>query len=163
MAQFVKTTLLGGAMFLLPLVLVFVLLREAIRHLAQLVAPVVKLLPAQAVGGVAMTHIVAVIILVAIAFLAGLVARPPVGTRLSKALEHLILKKMPGFTLLKSITGQEGDATDPAAATVALANIDDAWLFASSWNRTRTVCSRFSCQARRHLLPGHSISCRKNK
>ena len=58
-AQFVKTTLLRGAM---PLILVFVLLREAIRYLAKVVHPIVRLLPAQAVGGIATTDIVALVI-----------------------------------------------------------------------------------------------------
>jgi hypothetical protein len=44
-------------MFLLPLVLTFVLLREAIRYTAKAVKPMVRLIPTQAVGGVAMTDI----------------------------------------------------------------------------------------------------------
>jgi len=100
----VKTTVLGGLLFLLPLVLVWKLLREVFGYASKLVAPLARFAPAENLIGFAVVDVLAVVILVLVAFLAGLAARTASGKRITERIEQLFLRKMPGYTLIKSMT-----------------------------------------------------------
>lgn len=109
--QFGKTTLLGGIVFLLPLVVGLILLREAVRHLAKLVRPLVKLMPAETIVGVAIADIIALAILILVAFTAGLFARTAAGRRMTDWIAPVALRKLPGFGFLGRIgKGEEMNA-----------------------------------------------------
>lgn len=101
--EFLKTTLIRGALFLVPLILTLVLLREAIGLLARLLKPIAQMLPGESLAGIALAEILAALTLIAIGFAAGLFARTAFGSRLSDRVERLVLRKMPGYTLLKSV------------------------------------------------------------
>lgn len=128
--DFIRTTIVGGILFLIPLVLVLVLLQKAIEILEKLLAPIAHHLPGMTIVGVSFPQLVAVLILLVIGFVAGLIAKTGMGARLVDRIESVVLRKVPGFTLLKSMThGKLGGSSDNPVK-VALANIDDAWLIA---------------------------------
>ena len=81
MLKFLKTTVLGGIVFLVPLVIFIVVLGKAVILVNQLATPIAATFPAQSVGGLAVVHIVALLLLVFICFLAGLAARTPAAAR----------------------------------------------------------------------------------
>src|SRR5262245_38938500 len=56
-------------------------------------------------------------------------AQTRIAGRLTRAIEQLILSKMPGYTLFKSVASGAAGFGD-GDVKVALANIDDAWLMA---------------------------------
>ena len=122
--KFLKTTLVGGVLFLLPLLLTVVLIKKGIDLLGKVVSPVADALPVTDVGGVSMRVVIAGLLLVTIGFVAGLVGRTGFGRALSDSLEQLVLRKMPGYTLLK---GAAGGAAAPGAdeVVVVLARFDD--------------------------------------
>jgi uncharacterized membrane protein len=70
--------------------------------------------------------VAAAILLLLVGFLVGLLARARPVLRVRQAIEQLILRKVPGYTLFKTIA--EGAAGGRGDMKVALANIDDAWL-----------------------------------
>ena len=119
---FVKTTLVGGFLFLVPVALTLVILHKAVGAVGKVVQPIASEIPVQAIAGIHMRQILAAIVLIAIGFLAGLFARTGFGRRLSNQLEQVILRKMPGYTLLKSATGGSGDSQ---SLQVAFARFDD--------------------------------------
>ena len=128
--EFVKTTIVGGFLFLIPLILVFVLLQKGIDIVEKVLGPIVHHLPNVTIVGVTFPRFVALFFLLVFGFVAGLIARTRAGTRVFDRLESLILRKVPGFTFLKSIThGTLGTSPD-SPVKVALANIDDAWMIA---------------------------------
>lgn len=128
--EFIKTTFVGGILFLIPLVLVLVLLQKAIEILEKLLAPIAHHLPGFTMVGISFPQLVAVLILLVIGFFAGLIAKMGIGARLVDRIESVVLRKVPGFTLLKSMAhGKLGGSSD-RPVRVALANIDDAWLIA---------------------------------
>jgi len=127
---FLRTTLVGGAFFLLPLVLALWLLGRALAAAAKILNPIVEALPIHDVVGVAVADIVAVPGLVAVCFLAGLLARTRPGRGLAQALEQAILSKVPGYTILKSMTRDDDTLGSGGRVVTALARLEDAWLLA---------------------------------
>lgn len=129
MFRFIKTTVAGGLLFILPLVLVFVLLEKAVHLLRE---PIHKLLPMFAeysVAGVTLFTVVALVVLVLICFIAGLLAKTRPGTALLNALEDNVLGKVPGYGLLKDATAHLAGLANVEGAKVGLIGEDDGWLF----------------------------------
>jgi uncharacterized membrane protein len=124
------TVLVRGVLFLVPIVLIVILVREAVRLGSQAMQPVAKLVPAESMLGLAMAEILAAVALAALCFLAGLFAGTQIGAMLSAKLERLILRRIPGFTLIKSMgQGMVGERTVDEV-TVALAWIEESWVLA---------------------------------
>jgi uncharacterized membrane protein len=125
---FVKTTLIGGLLFLVPLVATIVILSKAMRYAAQILRPVEHVLPRRTIVGLTVADILAVVCLLVIGFFAGLFAQTTLGKRVRQRIEELILGKIPGYTLLKGIVGDPENISGNSHLKVALASIDDAWL-----------------------------------
>lgn len=98
---FLKATLVGGLMFLVPVVLVVLVLRHALQLAAKLAVPLADVLPVSHVGGVGVVTLVAVAILLVIAFLAGLLARTGPGRRVTHWFEESLLGGLPQYRMVK--------------------------------------------------------------
>jgi uncharacterized membrane protein len=121
-----KTTIIG-VLFIAPLLLALVLVREAIHVIAKVLGPIADHLPISPAFGLAKPEMAAAILLVVVVFVAGLISQTSIGANLQNTMEQLILRKMPGYTLFKSIV--EGTAgVGGGELRVVLANLDDAWL-----------------------------------
>src|SRR5262245_66326113 len=94
--DFLKTTVLGGLLFLVPVVLMVLIVRQAISMAGKLLAPVERLMPFETVLGIAMRHIVAALVLLAVCIIAGLAARTRLGGRATDAFERVLLRPIPG-------------------------------------------------------------------
>jgi len=125
--ELIKTTLVGGILFLVPLILLVILLRQLLQYTDKLLHPIAQLLPAKTIIGVAIPDLLAAVVLIVVAFLAGLLAKTRFGARLGANVEELILKRLPGFKLLKSMTQGITSSASGSEMTVALANIDETW------------------------------------
>jgi uncharacterized membrane protein len=114
--NFLKTTILGGVFFLLPLVLAFLLLEKAFHFVNKIAVPFAKVLPFSAIAGIQTPYVMAVMILIAIGFFAGLIAKTSLGGRFRNSTQKL-LDKIPGYTLLRVFTaevqGGEGVSGSP--------------------------------------------------
>jgi uncharacterized membrane protein len=121
--DFLRTTLVGGLLVLAPLYLLILLLLKALGAARQLLEPVVAAIPAAATLRVPL----ALLLVIAACFVAGLVLRTDAGRRALDALQHGILGQIPGYnslrTMLTRITGTD-DGTDAFAP--ALVEIEDA-------------------------------------
>jgi uncharacterized membrane protein len=126
--RFIGRTIVSGVLFLAPMVLLLVLLRQGVLLIAKILNPIASHLPFPALFGMDKPEIASLILLILIVFAAGLVAQVGYAARLSRAIEELILRKMPGYTLFKNIA--QGETGMGGEMKVALANIDDAWLMA---------------------------------
>ena len=74
-AQFIKDTLVGGVLFLLPGALLLWLAEKVLPLARQLMKPVENLLPGHLVAQFALGTLLAVLALLLVAFIAGLLAR----------------------------------------------------------------------------------------
>jgi uncharacterized membrane protein len=126
--EFAKTTLAGGFLFLVPVVLAVVLVGKALQLTGQVLAPVTRLVPVETVAGIVVLDLLAITAVVALCFAAGLLVRTAAGRALGDRLERAVLGRVPGFTLVKSITRGLVGLESGSEVSVALARIEDAWV-----------------------------------
>ena len=113
---FVKTTLVGGAVFLVPVTILALLLAKVGDVLLRLAQPLARRLPLDTVWGVAVADIVLILLAVFVCFLAGLLARVSFARRLVRKAEAGVLWRIPGYGLVKGLT----DSLDKSPATKAM-------------------------------------------
>jgi uncharacterized membrane protein len=122
LARFAKTTLIGGVLIVLPIYVSLLLLAKAASGLLALVEPITALIPAS----LEFREVLAVIALVAICFIAGLIVRTGPGLRAKSAFEKAVLEKLPGYALLRGLTGRLAGQVDEPTFAPALAEIEEA-------------------------------------
>jgi uncharacterized membrane protein len=121
---FFKGVLLKGFLFLIPIVVLLVIFSKAIELLAKLAHPLVASLGVHSVLGIGLSEIAAVLILLLVTICSGLIAQTATGASINNLLERLILRKMPGYTLLKSLDPSAGAMDSQPVVSTALANIN---------------------------------------
>jgi len=123
--SFLKTTLIGGLIFLIPFVVIMAVLGKAIKIMASLAHPISKIIPIDSVAGIAIVNIVAVVVLIFICFFAGLLANSPAGKRAFNSLDIKLMALLPGYAFVKGIAGSMDDKEDKKVLTPVLAKFDD--------------------------------------
>ena len=102
--KFIKTTIIGGLVFLIPVGLIAIVLLKIYSVMLKAAQPISAIVPIDSIGGIAIANILAALIILAICFLAGLLARiGPVARSVDRA-EAAILQKLPGYTVFKGMT-----------------------------------------------------------
>jgi uncharacterized membrane protein len=101
LARFVRTTILGGVIFLAPIVVLIVILAKAFGYAKTGIHAVVVHVPgvSELSIGIATTLSIALVALVCL--LAGLIAQTVIAQRLVNALESSVLSKIPAYEYLK--------------------------------------------------------------
>ena len=122
LAEFTKTTLIGGVLVILPIYVCLLLLIKALVGLLALLKPMTAGIPAS----VEFRQILAFLALLALCFIAGLIVRTGPGLRAKNALEHTVLEKLPGYALLRGLTGRIAGQADEPSFAPALAEIEEA-------------------------------------
>jgi uncharacterized membrane protein len=124
--HFVRTTLVGGVLFLVPIIVLIVIFGKALKFAHRLSDPLAARFP------VLPEHtpvLLASLVLVMVCFVLGLVAMSRPARAAVAWLEDTLLSMIPGYTFLKgageSVLGLEGQAPYP----VVLARIEDSWQF----------------------------------
>ena len=123
LAEFLKTTLIGGLLIVVPVYLTVLLLAKALGGLVALLAPVVALLPDTVQYA---RPLAAVALVVLLCFVLGLIARTTVGRRAIELFERRVLEKIPGFAMLRSVTRRVSGSSDDALFQPVLVEIEDA-------------------------------------
>lgn len=121
-AEFTKTTLIGGVLVVIPVYLSILLLLKAVAGVAGLVSPITEGLPTT----LPFRELVAVLILIASCFVCGIALRTGPGLRAKNALERSLLEKIPGYALIRGLAGRIVGKQDEQTFTVVLAEIEDA-------------------------------------
>ena len=101
--EFLKSTIVGGLLVLVPLGLLAFVAVKAFEIARDAASPVLAALPVRSVGGVSLAVLLAVVALLALCFFAGLVARTTLTRRLVKGVENLVLTTVPGYALMKNV------------------------------------------------------------
>jgi uncharacterized membrane protein len=124
-----------GVLFLVPIALLVVLVVQAVKLVSGMLQPVAGMFPAKTIVGVAVVELLAALAIVAMCFLAGIFAGMRVGHAVGDRLEHLILRRIPGFTLIKSMTHGMVGMQSGTDVRVALAWIEESWVLAFAMER----------------------------
>jgi glutathione-regulated potassium-efflux system ancillary protein KefC/glutathione-regulated potassium-efflux system protein KefB len=90
----VVTTLIGGMVFLLPLVVVLLVLGQGLALTTRVAKPLTDMLPDKSVGGIALASIAAVALLLLLCFGAGVLARAAMGRTLTDSLVIVVTLSM---------------------------------------------------------------------
>jgi len=132
---FVRTTLVGGVVFLAPLVVLIVLLAKAGQFLHKLAGPLLRVIPAGTIAGVVVVDALVVIGLVLSCFLAGLLAHFGMANRFVARAEANVLWRIPGYGMVKGLTSSMDPRGMPELRPV-LVHFDDYTQIAFEVDRT---------------------------
>jgi len=124
--QFIKVTVIGGVVFLVPITVLVMILGKTASFLSRLAAPLATWVPLDTVAGVALADLLAFIGIVILCFLAGLIARSGTVTRFIGSFESQFLYSIPGYSFVKSLTGSVAGTEDGNSLSPVLAKFDDA-------------------------------------
>ncbi len=111
--NFIMTTVIGGLVFLVPLMFLVFILGKAIGFMMVIAKPLADWLPVDTVGGVALANLLAILAVITVSFVAGLIARHSMAGGLVKKLESKVLMNIPGYAMIKGIkSGFDTSETD---------------------------------------------------
>lgn len=127
LARMLQTTVVGGFLFLLPLVLVVILLGHAIRLAGKVAKPITDTLQVDAVIGSGGEEVLAILMLVALSILAGLFSRTRAGRTMMRWAEGSFLGGLPQYQMVKSMAEGLAQVEGAGGARPALINIEEAW------------------------------------
>lgn len=125
--EFLKSTILGGLFVLVPLGLLAGIAVKAIEVAHAAIEPVFRLLPFKSVSGVSPALMAAIILFLAACFLAGLLTRAAITRRLVENVEYLILSRIPGYALMKSVGEDLVEVEGKQGRTVVLVRLEASW------------------------------------
>ena len=120
--EFTKTTFLGGFLIILPVYISILLIAKAVSGVLALLNPITSQIPA----AVEFRQVLAAVALIAICFIAGLIARTGPGLRAKNAFEGAVLEKLPGYGVLRGLAGRISGQTEESAFAPALVEIEEA-------------------------------------
>ena len=128
LTAFLKMTIVGGALYLIPIVLILIVLGKLHGMTTKVVAPLAQGLELHDIGGVNAARALAIVAVVLLCFLAGLFARTAVAQQLVGWLERAILSNLPGYSLVSSLGADvAGTGDEQSHMQVVLAQIEDCW------------------------------------
>lgn len=135
--DFLKTTLIGGLLFLLPLILLALVLRQAMGVAGKLAQPIAARFPVHEIAGLAIGTIVAALILLIAAFAAGVFARTGLGRRMTHWFEESFLGNLPQYRVVTSMAEGLTKVEGAAGLEPVLAEADGGWQLAYSLEKLR--------------------------
>ena len=124
---FLKATIVGGLLFLLPVVLIVIVLGYAMRLAGKVAKPISEFLPVDAVVGVGGVTILAVLVLLVVSLVAGLFARTIAGKRMMRWSENSLLGGLPQYRLVKSMAEGLAQVESTEGVNPALVSIEGGW------------------------------------
>lgn len=101
--NFALTTVIGGLVFLVPVMFLVFILGKAIGFMMIIAEPMAAWLPVDTVGGIALANLLAILCIIIVSFIAGLAARHTMAGNLVKNLEAKVLIKLPGYSMIKGV------------------------------------------------------------
>jgi uncharacterized membrane protein len=130
MLKFLKTTVIGGIVFMVPIVIFAMIIAKAIELTNKLAVPLSAMLPIDSIGNVAVVDLLALIIILLICFIAGLAAKSTLARKSIATLESRVLSKFPAYDFLKSKMHAVLQAEEVEGLKPVLVRFDDSWQIA---------------------------------
>jgi len=125
--SFIKTTLIGGLFFIIPIVLLVYLIGKVIGIFRKMVAPIADKIDFSLFGGETTSRIIAMAVLLILCFIAGLFAKTKIANQMKEWIEDNILSNIPGYTLLKGMTETATGLESKNLKEVVLVDIEEVW------------------------------------
>jgi uncharacterized membrane protein len=120
--EFVTSTVVGGLFIVVPVYLSVLLLLNAMKSVETLVDPLAALLP----EWIPAKELFSLVLVLAVCFLVGMAVRTPTGHATRERIEKVFFERLPGYSLLRSLTQRLAGDSDENAWKPALVEIEDA-------------------------------------
>ncbi len=130
MNTFLKTTIIGGVLFLLPLSIVLLLLAYVLRLASKVAQPISDHLGLHQWGdfaGIGIVTVLSALLLVLVAFAAGIAARTYLGERVTRWFEGSLLGRLPQYQMIKSMAEGLTQLENAHGIRPALISIEGGW------------------------------------
>ena len=102
--KFLKTTLLGGLFVLLPLMLLWIGLKEIGGLLVEMATPIADMFPGKAFDNLTAPGVIALFLIIGTSFIFGLAARSAWLSSVGRSIENTVLNRVPMYRMLKVIS-----------------------------------------------------------
>ncbi len=123
--NFVKTTILGGLVFMIPIVVVVAIVGKAFRIMRTVAAPLKVYIPTGTIGGIAIVNLLVILAIILVCFIAGLIASSKVSKRMYRSLDATLLA-IPGYAFIKGLTDSMSNTEEAAESFLpVLVRFDD--------------------------------------
>ena len=126
MLRLIRTTIIGGMIFLIPIAIFVAVIGHGLKITGAIAKPLAAVLPVDMIGRLAVANVLAIVLLLLICFVAGLLARLALARKAVDALEANVLARLPAYALLKTKT-QSMLSPDIEGMSVAVVRFDDLW------------------------------------
>jgi len=122
--EFIKSTLIGGLLVLLPLTILLYALVWIFNLIHKAIAPLTKIVMAKSPGQAILADVIVIGLLVLVCFLVGMFVRTRLGRWTYALIESRLLRRAPGYSMIKETVSQflDKDRQSPFSS-VALARI----------------------------------------
>jgi uncharacterized membrane protein len=118
----VVKSLVAGLLVVIPLYLALLLLLKAMKSLRAVVRPLARLLP----QSIPADSLLSLLLVLVICLLIGIVVRTRVGRVALTRIDNSVLQKIPGYEVMRSLTGQLAGQSQGRAWQPALIEIENA-------------------------------------
>jgi uncharacterized membrane protein len=120
--EFVTSTVVGGLFVVAPVYLAILLLLKAMASVGTLVAPLAALLPDWIPG----EELFSLVLVLVVCVLVGMAVRTRRGHAIRERVERVFFERLPGYSLLRSLTHRLAGDNDEDAWKPAMVEIEDA-------------------------------------
>jgi len=121
--EFIKSTLIGGLLVVLPVAIFAFVLVWVFNLVHRVISPLTKWTIGGSTFQIIAADVLVVLVLVCVCFLVGAVVRTRLGTWLYRLLETNLLRRTPGYSLIKETVSQFLGNKKSPFSSVALARI----------------------------------------
>lgn len=121
--RFIKTSLLGGLVVVLPVALLAFLITWIYNTAIKIIGPVTNVFMTGSKIPAFFINLSAILFIIFICFAVGIFVRTRLGIWIYKSLENLLLNKIPGYSLIKETVAQFIGKNKSPFASVALVQI----------------------------------------
>jgi uncharacterized membrane protein len=135
--KFLITTLVGGVLFLVPLVFIVLVMGKAHEIMTRVANPLGKLLPVDSIAGVGVINLLAILLLLLFCLLAGLLARSRPARAFYEKIDRILLELIPGYAWTKAtLASMGGDSSVTDNFKPVMVTLDDQMLLGFEMERT---------------------------
>ena len=120
--EFIWNTVVGGLFIVVPVYLAVLLLLKGMKSVATLVRPFAALLP----DWMPAENLMSLVAVLGVCFLVGIAVRTRAGRALRERMERLFFERLPGYSLLRSLTHRLAGDGEENTWKPALVELEDA-------------------------------------
>jgi uncharacterized membrane protein len=123
----IKTTIYGGILFLLPLVLVIMIIEKAFKLSHAIISPIAAHFENKDVAGIPFHNLLSIAALILLCLLAGLIGRTAFAKKMIAAIENNVLSLIPGYRFIKGMGEQMAGIENNGQWKPVIVKLDDNW------------------------------------